>query len=62
MNAVTDFFMSIGKGFSEILNRLCANPKIPLLVAAAAAIAIVVAMVLLAKSMVTHIFATLIFD
>ncbi|MGL9751778.1 MAG: hypothetical protein ACR5LC_13130 [Symbiopectobacterium sp.] len=59
MNAATGF-MSGGKGFGEILNRLRANPKIPLLVAAAAAI--VVAMVLWAKSMVTPIFATLIFD
>uniref|UniRef100_A0A6V7KDY1 Flagellar M-ring protein n=1 Tax=Bracon brevicornis TaxID=1563983 RepID=A0A6V7KDY1_9HYME len=48
MNAATGF-MSGGKGFGEILNRLRANPKIPLLVAAAAAIAIVVAMVLWAK-------------
>ena len=34
----------------EWLNRLRANPKIPLMVAAAAAVAIVVAMVLWAKS------------
>lgn len=48
MNATTGF-ASGGKGFGEILNRLRANPKIPLLIAAAAAVAIVVAMVLWAK-------------
>ncbi len=37
-------------GLQAIWNRLRANPKIPLLVAASAAIAIVVAMVLWAKS------------
>ncbi|GKW10581.1 flagellar M-ring protein [Pectobacterium carotovorum subsp. carotovorum] len=36
--------------FGEILNRLRANPKIPLLIAAAATIAIVVALTLWAKS------------
>lgn len=48
MNATTGF-ASGGKGLGEILNRLRANPKIPLLIAAAAAVAIVVAMVLWAK-------------
>ncbi|PWC17412.1 flagellar basal-body MS-ring/collar protein FliF [Brenneria corticis] len=36
-------------GFGEILNRLRANPKIPLLIAAAAAVAIIVALALWAK-------------
>lgn len=36
-------------GFGELLNRLRANPKIPLLIAAAAAIAIIVALALWAK-------------
>lgn len=48
MNAATGL-ASGGKGFGEILSRLRANPKIPLLIAAAAAIAVVVAMVLWAK-------------
>ena len=37
----------------EWMNRLRANPKIPLIVAGAAAIAIVVAMVLWAKAPIT---------
>jgi flagellar biosynthesis/type III secretory pathway M-ring protein FliF/YscJ len=37
----------------EWMNRLRANPKIPLIVAGAAAIAILVAMVLWAKSLIT---------
>mgnify|MGYP000881530845 CR=1 FL=1 len=38
------------KGFNELLVRLRANPRIPLIIAAAAAIAVVIAMVLWAKA------------
>lgn len=41
---------SAKKGFSDLLARLRANPRIPLIVAAAAAIAIVLALVLWAKA------------
>lgn len=49
MNASITGTASGKNGFGEILNRLRANPKIPLLIAAAAAIAIVVALALWAK-------------
>jgi len=41
---------SAKKGFSDLIARLRANPRIPLIVAAAAAIAIVMALVLWAKA------------
>ncbi|MCO7256113.1 flagellar M-ring protein FliF [Dickeya oryzae] len=49
MNALTSGAATGGKSFGEILNRLRANPKIPLLIAAAATIAIVVALSLWAR-------------
>ena len=41
---------SAKKGFGDLIARLRANPRIPLIVAAAAAIAIVMALVLWAKA------------
>ncbi|NKI74835.1 flagellar basal body M-ring protein FliF [Dickeya sp. CFBP 2040] len=49
MNALTSGAATGGKSFGEILNRLRANPKIPLLIAAAATIAIIVALSLWAR-------------
>ncbi|AIR71541.1 flagellar basal-body MS-ring/collar protein FliF [Dickeya fangzhongdai] len=49
MNALTSGAATGGKSFGEILNRLRANPKIPLLIASAATIAIVVALSLWAR-------------
>ncbi|AUH00385.1 flagellar basal body M-ring protein FliF [Prodigiosinella confusarubida] len=49
MNASTSGTAAGGNGFGEILNRLRANPRIPLLIAAAATIAIVIALSLWAK-------------
>ncbi|SLM63749.1 MULTISPECIES: flagellar basal-body MS-ring/collar protein FliF [Dickeya] len=50
MNALTSGAATGGKSFGEILNRLRTNPKIPLLIASAATIAIVVALSLWARS------------
>ncbi|RNM07638.1 flagellar basal-body MS-ring/collar protein FliF [Dickeya undicola] len=49
MNALTSGAATGGKSFGEILNRLRANPKIPLLIASAATIAIIVALSLWAR-------------
>ncbi|MEI7377068.1 flagellar basal-body MS-ring/collar protein FliF [Dickeya chrysanthemi] len=49
MNALTSGAATGGKSFGEILDRLRANPRIPLLIAAAATIAIVVALSLWAR-------------
>ncbi|MGM3174328.1 flagellar basal-body MS-ring/collar protein FliF [Dickeya lacustris] len=50
MNALTSGAATGGKSFGEILNRLRTNPRIPLLIASAATIAIVVALSLWARS------------
>ncbi|ANI31650.1 flagellar M-ring protein FliF [Yersinia entomophaga] len=50
MNASITGVENRENGFSGLLNRLRANPKIPLLIAAAAAVSIVVALMLWAKS------------
>lgn len=50
MNATATQDSAEKKGFSDLLVRLRANPRIPLIIAAAAAIAIVIALVLWAKA------------
>ncbi len=49
MNSTNTQNNSMKKGITDLFNRLSANPRVPLIVAAAAVIAVVIAMVLWAK-------------